>query len=59
VAVRAVRDADPGEQQPQVVVDLVDRGFRLAPFWSMLMAGESPSMRSTSGFSIWPRNWRA
>ena len=28
VAVRAVRDADPGEQQPQVVVDLGDRADR-------------------------------
>ena len=28
-------------------------------FWSIEMAGERPSMKSTSGFSIWPRNWRA
>jgi hypothetical protein len=30
----------------------VDRGFFDAPFWSMLIAGDSPSIWSTSGFSI-------
>jgi hypothetical protein len=33
--------------------------LRLAPFWSMEIAGDSPSIWSTSGFSIWPRNCRA
>ena len=63
-ALRAVRVADAGEEQAQVVVDLGDRahgGPRVAGvvFWSMEMAGERPSMLSTSGLSIWPRNWRA
>jgi hypothetical protein len=38
------------------MVPTVDRGFREVDFWSIEMAGESPSMKSTSGFSIWPRN---
>jgi hypothetical protein len=42
-----------------VIVPTVDRGFRLVDFWSIEMAGESPSMKSTSGFSICPRNCRA
>ena len=33
--------------------------LRLLPFWSIEIAGERPSMWSTSGFSICPRNWRA
>jgi excinuclease ABC subunit A len=37
----------------------VERGFRDEPFWSIEMAGLNPSIWSTSGFSIWPRNWRA
>src|SRR5919206_4437193 len=41
------------------MVPTVERGFRDVDFWSMEIAGESPSMKSTSGFSIWPRNWRA
>ncbi len=41
------------------MVPTVDRGFLLVPFWSIEMAGLRPSMKSTSGFSIWPRNWRA
>src|ERR671929_1147784 len=41
------------------MVPTVDRGLRLADFWSMETAGDSPSMKSTSGLSIWPRNWRA
>jgi hypothetical protein len=28
-------------------------------FWSIDTAGERPSMKSTSGLSICPRNWRA
>jgi hypothetical protein len=42
-----------------VIVPTVDRGFRDPDFWSIEMAGERPSMKSTSGFSICPRNWRA
>jgi hypothetical protein len=42
-----------------VIVPTVERGLREADFWSMEMAGDSPSMKSTSGLSIWPRNWRA
>jgi hypothetical protein len=41
------------------MVPTVERGFRVAPFCSMEIAGDSPSMESTSGLSIWPRNWRA
>src|SRR5271170_6714682 len=41
------------------MVPTVDRGLRLADFWSMDTAGLSPSMKSTSGLSIWPRNCRA
>src|SRR4051812_7152796 len=41
------------------MVPTVDRGLRDADFWSMEMAGDRPSMKSTSGLSIWPRNWRA
>ncbi len=42
-----------------MTVPTVERGLRLAVFWSMEIAGDSPSMKSTSGFSICPRNWRA
>ena len=42
-----------------MIVPTVDRGFREVDFWSIEIAGESPSMKSTSGFSIWPRNCRA
>jgi len=28
-------------------------------FWRIAIAGEMPSIRSTSGFSIRSRNWRA
>jgi hypothetical protein len=41
------------------MVPTVDRGLRLAAFWSIDTAGDSPSMKSTSGLSICPRNWRA
>ena len=34
----------------------VERGFVLAVFCSMEIAGERPSMESTSGLSICPRN---
>ena len=42
-----------------MTVPTVERGLREADFWSMEIAGERPSMKSTSGLSIWPRNWRA
>jgi hypothetical protein len=42
-----------------VIVPTVERGFFDVPFWSIEIAGDSPSMKSTSGFSIWPRNCRA
>ena len=42
-----------------MIVPTVDRGLRDVDFWSMETAGDSPSMKSTSGLSIWPRNWRA
>src|SRR5215472_8275422 len=38
------------------MVPTVERGLRLVDFWSIETAGESPSMKSTSGLSIWPRN---
>src|SRR5581483_8095700 len=41
------------------MVPTVERGLREADFWSMEMAGERPSMKSTSGLSIWPRNCRS
>ena len=41
------------------MVPTVERGFLDVDFWSMLTAGLRPSMKSTSGLSIWPRNWRA
>src|SRR3712207_8017401 len=41
------------------MVPTVDRGLRLVDFWSIDTAGDRPSMKSTSGLSIWPRNWRA
>ncbi len=42
-----------------MIVPTVLRGLREADFWSIEMAGDNPSMKSTSGLSIWPRNWRA
>src|ERR671917_382058 len=41
------------------MVPTVDRGLRLVDFWSIDTAGLRPSMKSTSGLSIWPRNCRA
>ena len=40
-------------------VPTVLRGFLLTAFCSMAMAGLRPPMKSTLGFSIWPKNWRA
>ena len=55
-----VRDTDTSEQEAQIVVQLGDGAdrrprFRLADFWSIEIAGESPSRKSTSGLSICPR----
>src|SRR3954454_21036889 len=41
------------------MVPTVERGLRFVDFWSIDTAGERPSMKSTSGLSIWPRNCRA
>src|SRR5829696_2409478 len=41
------------------MVPTVDRGLREVDFWSIETAGDRPSMKSTSGLSIWPRNCRA
>jgi hypothetical protein len=40
-------------------VPTVERGFLEVVFWSIEIAGERPSIESTSGFSIIWRNWRA
>jgi hypothetical protein len=37
----------------------VERGLRTLFFCRMAIDGAMPSMRSTSGFSIRSRNWRA
>ena len=42
-----------------MTVPTVDRGLRDVVFWSIEMAGDRPSIESTSGLSIWPRNCRA
>jgi len=42
-----------------MMVPTVLRGFLEVVFYSMEIAGESPSMESTSGLCISPRNWRA
>ena len=42
-----------------MIVPTVERGLRLADFWSMEIAGDRPSIMSTSGLSICPRNCRA
>jgi hypothetical protein len=42
-----------------VTVATVERGLREAERCSIEIAGESPSIDSTFGFSIWPRNCRA
>ena len=56
-----IGNAHPRPQQAHVVVDLrhgptVERGLREVVFCSMEMAGESPSIWSTSGFCIISRN---
>jgi hypothetical protein len=42
-----------------VIVATVERGFEPAPRCSIAIAGDRPSIASTSGFSICPRNCRA
>ena len=42
-----------------MTVPTVERGLDEIVFWSMEMAGEMPSMDSTSGFSIISMYWRA
>ena len=42
-----------------MIVPTVERGLRVVDFWSIDTAGDRPSMKSTSGLSIWPRNCRA
>ena len=42
-----------------MTVPTVERGLWLAAFCSIEIAGERPSIRSTSGFSISSKNWRA
>ena len=42
-----------------MMVPTVERGLCEVAFCSMEMAGDRPSIRSTSGFSISCRNWRA
>ena len=61
---RRIGDADARPQQAHVVVDLGDGADRRARvlqvvFCSIEIAGDSPSIWSTSGFCIISRNWRA
>ena len=42
-----------------MTVPTVERGLRDVVFWSIEIAGDRPSIESTSGLSICPRNWRA
>ena len=63
-AVGAMRGADGGVEQAKVVVDLGDGadGGAGAAAGGFLLDGDGglrPSMESTSGRSIWSRNWRA
>ena len=52
-------DQKTTSNNPRSTVATVERGLLLVVFWSMETAGERPSMWSTSGLSIWPRNCRA
>ena len=61
--VGTVRVSHAREKQPQVIVDFRHRadggrGLWDVAFCSIAIAGESPSIRSKSGFSINCRNWR-
>ena len=42
-----------------LTVPTVERGLWLVAFCSMLIAGDRPSIMSTSGLSMSCRNWRA
>ena len=42
-----------------VTVPTVDLGFLEVVFWSIEIAGDNPSIESTSVLSICPKNWRA
>ncbi len=42
-----------------MTVPTVERGLRCVVFCSMAIAGERPSIESTSGLSNRPKNWRA
>ena len=55
----SIRQNNTGGQRNRVTVPTVERGFRDVVFWSIEIAGLSPSIESTSGFSIIWRNWRA
>ena len=46
-------------RNPRSTVATVERGLRLVVFCSIEMAGDRPSICSTSGFCIISRNWRA
>ena len=46
-------------RNPRSTVATVDRGLRLVVFCSIEIAGDRPSIWSTSGFCIISRNWRA
>ena len=59
-----IGNADSRPQQAHIVVDFgdgatVERGFLEVVFCSIEIAGDSPSIWSTSGFCISSRNWRA
>ena len=49
-------DGTPAATAMSVTVPTVERGFLDVVFWSMEIAGESPSILSTLGFSICPKN---
>ena len=42
-----------------MTVPTVERGFLEVVFWSIEIAGDNPSIESTSGWPIIPKNWRA
>ena len=41
------------------MVPTVERGFLLVVFWSIAIAGDNPSIESTSGLLTLPKNCRA
>ena len=52
-------DQKSTSRNPRSTVATVLRGLRLVDFWSIEIAGLKPSILSTSGLSIIPKNWRA